>query len=70
MGAGDVKLWMAMFWALPDSNIPSLILLIFLSFLLTGFAQMLWRILRNQPASGVKSHSPRWRVPGWWSMRW
>lgn len=36
MGAGDVKLWMAVLWSLPDTNIPSLLLLVFLSFLITG----------------------------------
>ena len=39
MGAGDVKLWMAVLWALPDSNTPSLILLVFLSFLITSIIQ-------------------------------
>jgi Flp pilus assembly protein protease CpaA len=38
MGAGDVKLWMAILWALPDTHIPSLTLLVFISFLLTGIA--------------------------------
>jgi Flp pilus assembly protein protease CpaA len=32
MGAGDVKLWMAVLWTLPDSNGPSLVLLVFLAF--------------------------------------
>jgi Flp pilus assembly protein protease CpaA len=69
MGAGDVKLWMAILWALPDPFIPSLILLIFLSFLLTGLAQMIWRILQRQPASGIKSPAA-WRVIPFLLMVW
>jgi Flp pilus assembly protein protease CpaA len=69
MGAGDVKLWMAALWALPNSNIPYLILLIFISFLLTGLAQMTWRVLRSQPASGVKSPAA-WRVIPFLLMVW
>jgi Flp pilus assembly protein protease CpaA len=69
MGAGDVKLWMAVLWALPNSNSPSLILLIFLSFLLTGLAQILLRILQNQPTGGVKFPAA-WRVIPFLLMVW
>jgi Flp pilus assembly protein protease CpaA len=69
MGAGDAKLWMAVLWALPNSNILSLILLIFISLLLTGLAQMLWRILRSQPASGIKSPAA-WRVIPFLLLYW
>ena len=61
MGAGDVKLWMAVLWSLPDTNIPSLIPLVFLSFLLTGMVQMLWRFIHRQTLSGTKSPAA-WRV--------
>lgn len=61
MGAGDVKLWMAVLWALPDSNIPSLILLMFLSFLITGSLQFIWRFLQKQSLTGAKSPAA-WRT--------
>jgi Flp pilus assembly protein protease CpaA len=69
MGAGDVKLWMAVLWALPVTNIPSLILLVFISFLLTGLAQMVWRCMRRQPASGTKSPAA-WRTIPFLLMFW
>ena len=69
MGAGDAKLWMAALWALPDTNIPSLILLVFLSFLLTGIVQMLWRFIRRQAISGTKSPAS-WRVIPFLLMYW
>ncbi|MBI5953900.1 MAG: prepilin peptidase [Chloroflexi bacterium] len=62
MGAGDVKLWLAMLWALPETTMPSsLILLIFISFLITGVAQMLWRSIQRLPTSCVKTPAA-WRT--------
>lgn len=61
MGAGDAKLWMGILWVLPGTDIPSLILLIFLSFLLTGIVQMLWRLIRKQPVRNIKTPAA-WRV--------
>ncbi len=69
MGAGDVKLWMAVLWTLPDTNIPSLILLVFISFLLTGIAQMFWRFMQSQPTSGAKSPAA-WRTIPFLLMYW
>ncbi len=69
MGAGDVKLWMAVLWSLPDTNIPSLIPLVFLSFLLTGIVQMLWRFIHRQNISGIKSPAA-WRVVTFLVMVW
>lgn len=69
MGAGDVKLWMAVLWALPETNIPSLILLVFLSFLITGVTQMLWRWIRKSPASGIKTPAA-WRTIPFLLMVW
>lgn len=69
MGAGDAKLWMAVLWALPDSHIPSLILFVFLSFLITGMLQMLWRLLRKRPASSIKTPAA-WRVIPFLLMVW
>ena len=61
MGAGDVKLWMAVLWSLPNTNIPSLLPLVFLSFLITGIVQILWRLIRKQPTTGTKSPAA-WRT--------
>jgi Flp pilus assembly protein protease CpaA len=48
MGAGDVKLWLAVLWALPV-DFPSQVLpLMFSSFFLTGLVQVLWRVARKQ----------------------
>ena len=69
MGAGDVKLWMAVLWAFPDSNLPSLLLLVFLSFLLTGIAQLIWRSIRRQPVRGIQTPAA-WRTIPFLLMVW
>lgn len=69
MGAGDVKLWMAVLWVLPNSSFPFPILLTFVSFLITGMLQMLWRSLRKKPASGIKSPAA-WRTIPFLLMFW
>ena len=48
MGAGDVKLWMAVLWAIPAELSSYVLFLMFTSFFFTGLAQTLWRIARNQ----------------------
>jgi Flp pilus assembly protein protease CpaA len=69
MGAGDAKLWMAILWALPNTNIPSLTLLVSTSFLLSGIAQILWRFIRRQTISGIKAPAA-WRVIPFLVMVW
>ena len=69
MGAGDVKLWMAVLWALPDSNIPSLILLVFLSFLVTSILQFIWRLFQKLSLTGMKSPAA-WRTIPFLLMVW
>ncbi len=68
-GAGDVKLWIAILWALPDSKIPSLILLVFLSFLFTGVLQLIWRLNHRQSLTGTKSPAA-WRTIPFLLMIW
>jgi len=68
-GAGDIKLWMAILWTLPDSNTPSLILLIFLSFLSTSILQFFWRLIQKQSLTGTKSPAA-WRVVPFLLMVW
>jgi Flp pilus assembly protein protease CpaA len=48
MGAGDVKLWLALLWALPVDFSPQVLPLMFISFLLTGLVQIVWRAIRTQ----------------------
>lgn len=69
MGAGDAKLWVAVLWTLPDSNIPSLIQLVFLSFLITSIIQFFWRFFRKQSLTGMKSPAA-WRTIPFLLMVW
>lgn len=61
IGAGDAKLWMALLWALPVEQSSHALLFIFISFLITGFAQVIWRTIRKQPISNIKSPAA-WRT--------
>ena len=47
MGAGDVKLWMALFWALPVESSSQALSFMFISFFLSGVAQILWRAIKQ-----------------------
>jgi Flp pilus assembly protein protease CpaA len=59
LGGGDAKLWMALLWlAPPDLAHPAFVVL-FSSIIITALAQMLWRKLRGQVVTGVKT-------PGAW----
>jgi Flp pilus assembly protein protease CpaA len=49
MGAGDVKLWLALLWALPVESSSHSLPFMFVSIFLTGLAQMLWRVARREP---------------------
>jgi len=69
IGTGDVKLWMAIFWALPNTNIPYLILLVSLSFLITSILQFIWRLIQKQSLTGMKSPAA-WRVIPFLLMVW
>ncbi|MBI5964091.1 MAG: prepilin peptidase [Chloroflexi bacterium] len=48
MGAGDVKLWLALLWAMPGEFSAQVILFMFISFFLTSLIQILWRIIKEQ----------------------
>ena len=69
MGAGDAKLWIAVLWALPNSNTSFLILLMCLSFILTGIVQIIWRLIQKQPLMGMKSPAA-WRIIPFLLMAW
>ena len=53
MGAGDVKLWIALLWALPVSVSVQALPLIFLTFFITGLLQLTWRWIRKQPIANI-----------------
>jgi len=59
MGAGDAKLWMALFWLLPSDE--RFLLFFFLSLLLTATLQIGYRQLRGKSVTGVRSPAA-WRT--------
>ena len=48
IGAGDVKLWIALLWALPVEYSSYSLLFLFVTFFITGLVQIIWRIARKQ----------------------
>jgi Flp pilus assembly protein protease CpaA len=61
MGAGDVKLWLAVLWVLPSESAPQALPIMFITFFLTSLTQILCRVIRKQPMD----HSPTpaaWRT--------
>jgi len=61
MGAGDAKLWMALFWAIPPEQSASIPLVLFASLLGTALLQILFRVLTHRPLSGQRSPAA-WRT--------
>lgn len=61
LGGGDAKLWMALLWLAPPILAHTAFFVLFGSMLLTALAQLLWRKLRRQPVTGVKTPGA-WRV--------
>jgi Flp pilus assembly protein protease CpaA len=61
MGAGDAKLWMALFWAIPSEQSVSIPLVLFASLLGTALLQILFRRLTHRPLSGQRSPAA-WRT--------
>jgi len=61
MGGADAELWMALLWLTPVELARSSVLVMFTCLAATGLAQIAWRKLRKQPASGVRS-AGAWRV--------
>ena len=61
LGGGDAKLWMALLWAVPPDQGDTALLVIALSFLGTGLAQLAWRRFRKQHLTGRKAPAA-WRA--------
>ena len=61
MGAGDVKLWMTVLWILPFEHSSQALLMMFISFFLSGLMQVLWRVIQSR--SITNSMTPAaWRA--------
>ena len=61
MGAGDAKLWMALFWAIPPDQSAGIPSVLFASLLGTALIQLLFRKLAGRPLSGQRSPAA-WRA--------
>ena len=61
MGAGDVKLWLALIWAMPLSISDKVLPVMFGTFFITGLIQLVWRRKRQTPITGVSSPAA-WRT--------
>ena len=61
MGAGDAKLWMALFWAISPEQSASIPFVLFASLLGTALLQILFRVLTHSPLSGQRSPAA-WRA--------
>ena len=61
MGAGDAKLWMALFWATPPEHSADIPLMLFASLLGTALLQILFRALTHRPLSSQPSPAA-WRA--------
>lgn len=61
MGAGDAKLWMALFWAIPPGQSAGVLPVLFVSLLGTASIQLLIRKLTRRPIR--YQHTPAaWRT--------
>lgn len=61
MGAGDAKLWMALFWVIPPEQSADIPIVLFASLLGTAFLQILFRALIHRPLNGQRSQAA-WRT--------
>jgi Flp pilus assembly protein protease CpaA len=61
MGAGDAKLWMALFWTVPSEQSANIPFILFASLLGTALLQILFRALTHRPLSGQRSPAA-WRT--------
>jgi Flp pilus assembly protein protease CpaA len=64
MGAGDVKLWLVLIWAMPPSVSDKVLPVMFGTFFVTGFIQLVWRRWwhkRQRPVTGLASPAA-WRT--------
>ncbi len=60
MGMGDVKLWLALLWAVPNEYGSSTLMAGGLAWILSGATQLLWRRVQKRKVFGVAA-------PGAWT---
>ena len=69
IGAGDAKLWMALFWAMPPEQRTSIPFVLFASLLGTALLQLLFRALTHRPLRGQRSPAAWRAIPfALWSL--
>jgi len=61
MGAGDSKLWMALFWAIPPDQSAGIPPVLFASLLGTALLQLVFRKLTGRHVSGMRTPAA-WRT--------
>ena len=61
MGAGDAKLWMALFWVTPPEQSADIPIVLFASLLGTALLQLAFRALTHHPLNGLRSPAA-WRT--------
>ncbi len=61
MGGGDLKLWLAILWALPVPFSAQALPWMFATFFLTSLLQMGWRVFRKQSPTGLTAPAA-WRT--------
>ena len=61
MGAGDVKLWLSLIWAMPPSVSNKVLPIMFGTFFITSLIQLGWRQFCQTPVTGVSSPAA-WRT--------
>ena len=69
MGAGDVKLWLALVWGLPLSISSLIVPAMFASLLITSLAQIGWRAWKKTSLTGVSSPAA-WRTIPFLLLLW
>lgn len=69
MGAGDAKLWLALFWILPVECSSHSLFVMSVVFLATGGIQILWRFIRKQSVM-AGSTPAAWRTIPFVLLAW
>lgn len=69
VGAGDVKLWIAVLWAMPVEKSSHALVLMFVSFFITSLMQIIWRVIRKQPTTNLTTPAA-WRTIPFLLMVW
>jgi Flp pilus assembly protein protease CpaA len=63
LGMGDVKLWLALLWAVPNTQAYNAAVALALAWIMTGTVELMWRAVRHQKIIGVQSAGAWASVP-------